>query len=97
MNLVVKHPAFFAAVLLGLAAVEGCSPRPTPETAAPAVSAIPRAADGRPDLNGVWQALSSANWNLEAHAATAVPSLWRLGALGAGPAGQSVVVGGTIP
>jgi hypothetical protein len=97
LNLVVKHPAFFAAVLLGLAAVEGCSPRPTPETAAPAVSAIPRAADGRPDLNGVWQALSSANWNLEAHAATAVPSLWRLGALGAVPAGQSVVVGGTIP
>ena len=29
----------------------------------------PRAADGHPDLNGIWQAINTANWNVEAHPA----------------------------
>ena len=29
----------------------------------------PRAADGHPDLNGIWQALNTAHYDLEAHAA----------------------------
>ncbi len=45
-----------------------------------------KTADGYPDLRGVWQALNTANWNLEDHSA-------ELGV----PAGQSVVVGGEIP
>ncbi|MDE2976863.1 MAG: hypothetical protein OXU63_05015, partial [Acidobacteriota bacterium] len=56
----------------------------------------PRTPDGDPDLNGIWQAMNSAHWDLEAHAAqrTPVPAY---GALGAIPAGLSVVEGGRIP
>jgi len=52
---------------------------------------------GHPNLGGVWQALNSANWNLEAHAAEALDEFWRLGAIGAIPPGRSVVVEGSIP
>jgi len=34
-----------------------------------AIVAASRNADGRPDLNGIWQALDGPNWNIEAHAA----------------------------
>src|SRR5690606_31265483 len=33
--------------------------------------AMPPRIDGRPNLNGVWQAIGSAHWNLEAHPAEA--------------------------
>ena len=52
---------------------------------------------GRPNLNGIWQAMNSANWNLEAHSAGKVAVAWQLGALFSIPAGKSVVTGGTIP
>ena len=51
--------------------------------------------DDRPDLNGVWQTMSTANWNLEDHPAG--PGHPDLGAIGAIPPGQGVVVGGEIP
>jgi hypothetical protein len=56
----------------------------------------PRTADGKPDLNGVWQTLNTANWDLEEHAAQAGPVV-ALGAAGAVPAGLSVVEGNEIP
>jgi hypothetical protein len=57
---------------------------------------VPRATDGKPNLNGIWQALGTANWDLEDHSAR-VPALAPYGAVGAVPAGRSVVEGGDIP
>jgi hypothetical protein len=56
----------------------------------------PRSADGHADLNGIWQALNTANWDLEDHS-PAPGTMWETGAIGAVPAGQSVVEGGEIP
>ena len=52
---------------------------------------------GKPNLNGIWQAMNTAHWNLEGHSAEGLDEFWQLGAIAAIPAGQSVVVGGTIP
>ena len=52
---------------------------------------------GRPNLNGIWQAVSTAYWNLEDHSAEGLKGVEQLGAIAAIPAGQSVVRGGTIP
>jgi hypothetical protein len=58
----------------------------------------PERINGQPNINGVWQAMNSANWNLEAHSAEALEEFWALGSLAAIPAGQSVVEGdGKIP
>src|SRR5215470_18635345 len=51
---------------------------------------------GKPDLNGIWQAVGSANWNLLDHQARSGPVL-ELGAVLAVPAGLSVVDGNDIP
>ena len=59
-------------------------------------SSIPRTADGKPDFNGIWQAIGSAHYDIEPHAAD-FPPLPELGALGAIPAGLGVVEGGEIP
>jgi hypothetical protein len=59
-------------------------------------SANPRTYDGHPNLNGIWQTLSTANWDLEDHPAAPGP-FFQLGAVGAVPSGQGVVEGGEIP
>jgi hypothetical protein len=52
----------------------------------PAASALPRLADGKPDLSGIWQVFSTANFDLQDHAAQKYV-----------PAGQGVVEGNEIP
>ncbi|MBI3050138.1 MAG: hypothetical protein HYY76_17705 [Acidobacteria bacterium] len=47
---------------------------------------MPRTSEGRPDLQGIWQVLNTAAWNIEDHSAD----------LGI-PAGQGVVEGGVLP
>src|SRR6185436_7131822 len=53
---------------------------------------------GHPNMNGIYQAINTANWNLEDHSAAAT-AFWQIGAIFAIPAGQSVIVdnNGTIP
>ncbi len=68
----------------------------TPATAQAPEYRAPRAPDGNPDLNGIWQALNSAHWDIEPHAAG--PGVVReLGALSAVPGGLGVVEGDEIP
>jgi len=64
--------------------------------AAPAAYRAPRTADGKPNLNGIWQAMNTANWDIEAHSAQPSP-IKDLGATGAIPGGAGIVEGGTIP
>jgi hypothetical protein len=71
---------------------------------------IPRMPDGKPDLNGIWQALNEANYDLEDHMArpamalrpgpygpVPVTPVLALGAVGAVPPGMGIVDGGRIP
>ncbi|MEX1197731.1 MAG: hypothetical protein WEB57_07720 [Pseudohongiellaceae bacterium] len=102
------------------AALVACSPQEdagtasAPQTASAQMQggedSIPRTPDGKPDFNGIWQAMANANVNLEpappkaAHALVPgdfvpvpAPEVVALGAVGAVPASQGVVVGGEIP
>ena len=65
-------------------------------TVPPVAAQNDKAFDGHPNLNGVWEALNTANWDLEDHSPHA-GTMWETGAIGAEPAGQGVVEGGTIP
>lgn len=112
MRSLLKHSAVAVVALAAVAAAflmptegqaqENKAPAPTkaaPAKAAPAKAAAykaPRAKDGKPNLNGIWQSINTANWNLEAHGAS-MPVEPKLGAMFAVQPGQSVVVEGTIP
>ncbi|MDB9968429.1 hypothetical protein OAE08_02015 [Gammaproteobacteria bacterium] len=58
---------------------------------------IPRTPSGKPDLSGIWQAMTSAHYDVEPHAASEGPHPGLMGALSATPAGLGIVEGGRIP
>ena len=70
-----------ASTMVWLGTVPGSGQTSTTVTYTP-----PRTADGHPDLQGVWQVLNTAAWDLEAHNASRGV-----------PAGYGVVEGGAIP
>lgn len=95
-----------AVVAVSLAACTGTGLQQSPMS----TTGIPRTPGGKPDFNGIWQVLSTANNNLESSPAKAAyalvpgdfvpvpaPEVVALGAVGAVPASFSVVEGGSIP
>jgi hypothetical protein len=87
-----------AAIALASAAIALAGARLMQDSAAGQTpgAEILRTADGRPNLNGIWQAVGTAHWNLQDHQARVGPVL-ELGAAFAVPAGLSVVEGNEIP
>ena len=79
----------------------------TPLNAQSADFEPPRLSNGNPDLNGIWQALGSAHYDIEPHIARHAMALRegpqgplpaaavvQLGAVGAVPGGMGIIVGG---
>ena len=81
----------FGCLIVVLASMAG---RQTP--AAAITYRAPRTADNKPNLNGIWQVLNTANWDLQDHAA-ASGQISAAGTFVATPPGRSVVEGGEIP
>jgi hypothetical protein len=87
-----RRATLLAAIAAGAAAIAGLA-----MLEASAADQNPAKIGGKPNMNGIWQAVGSAYWNLEDHSASGLSNFWQLGAIAAIPAGQSVVEGGTIP
>lgn len=100
-----------ALAVIGLAVTAPAAAQAQAKSKAAASYKAPRGPDGKhPDLNGVWQAMNSAGWDIEPHGARAalqlrpgpfnpVPAkpVLALGAVGAVPGGLGIVEGGEIP
>src|SRR5436190_22008488 len=67
-------------------AQRGAAPPRAPASRTASAHSGPRTPDRKPDLNGIWQVLGTAHWNIEAHSASEGV-----------PAGFSVVEGGPLP
>jgi hypothetical protein len=81
----------------GGAAGQGRAGAAAPAQPAGRGAARPATIAGHPNLNGIYQAINTAYWNLEDHSASGLNQFWQLGAIAAIPPGQSVVEGGSIP
>jgi hypothetical protein len=68
---------------------------PSAQVLAQDASQIPRLANGKPNFSGVWQALTTANWDIQTHGASAGPPEY--GTLLATPPGRGIVEGDEIP
>ena len=89
----------FVGCLLTALALSGCSQPETMQAAQPEASVnTDNTIGGHPNLNGIWQTLNTAYWDIEAHSAVALDDFWQMGAIAAIPAGSSVIRGSsTIP
>jgi hypothetical protein len=98
-----------ASVVAAVAAAAFAAGSLVPLTGQSRPGAIPRV-NGKPNLNGLWQAVNSANWDIQAHSAKAalamrpgpivpVPAkeVIALGAVGSVPSGIGVVEGDELP
>lgn len=85
-----------AALAASAAVLFPASSEPIAAQGSAAANTVPRTPDGKPNLSGIWQAMNSANHDLEVHAAKPSPIV-ALGAAGAVPGGLGVVEGGPIP
>ena len=98
----------FVGCLLTALALSGCSQPETMQAAQPEASVnTDNTIGGHPNLNGIWQTLNEANYDLEPHIARhslqmregpinpvpAIPTL-RMGAVAAVPGSMGVIVGG---
>jgi hypothetical protein len=90
MRIGLKALPLAAVITAGLLVTQHIAKAQTPAYRAP------RTADGKPNLNGIWQALNEANWDLEPHAAYQ-GSLLAEGAQFSVPPSPGVVDGGAIP
>ena len=87
------------AIATAAIALSACATTNAQTSTAPAAQTAQTARiGGHPDINGVWQVMNTANWNLEPHSAAPNPVADRqVGATGAIPAGLGVIDGGEIP
>src|SRR5215470_6954119 len=86
-SLVAAGAVAVVSVVVVPAVLRGQAPAAPAGRGAAAAARVPRTADGKPNLNGIWQAMVGANWNLEDHGASAGP-FFQEGAVGASPAAK---------
>ena len=87
-----------SAIVLAALILPACSQQPAPVAPPQSTQSATAMIGGHPDFNGIWQAINTAHWNVEAHSAVAIDQAWQLGAIAAIPAGNSVLAdGGSIP
>lgn len=83
-----------AAIIVAGAGVADAQQRKAPAAASSSSARL----GGKPNLNGIWQAITEANYNLEPHdSSTSKAGERQLGAIAANRGGLGVVQGGSIP
>lgn len=95
----VTAAAVMAGVAITMNHVSGQAPAAPQSTAVqiPAGYKAPRTSDGKPDLNGIWEQFTTAEWDIQDHPAAPGPHAEIMGVYGAEPAGLGIVEGNEIP